>query len=63
MKAALPRCARCRAPIHAIDLGAERCWDRQNAELCLWRRALAKWRLPRAREVVARIEARRRGDG
>lgn len=60
MKAALPRCGRCGAALHVVDQGG-RCWSRDAS--CLWRRALAKWRLPRARAVLERIEARRRGNG
>lgn len=57
MKAALAFCTQCGASPNAIDLGAGRC--RHNAESCLWSRALRKWRMPRAREVVARIEAKK----
>jgi hypothetical protein len=62
MKAAFASCAICGASPNAIDLGAGRC--RHDAESCLWSRALRKWRFPRARMVVARIEGRRalRGD-
>jgi hypothetical protein len=58
MKAALPRCARCGASPNAIDLGAGSCFDRPRAVSCLWTRALRKWRMPRARQVMARIEAK-----
>lgn len=63
MKAALPRCARCGAFLSAIDLGAGKCFDRPRAESCLWRRALLKWRMPRARQVVTRVEAGRTKKG
>lgn len=63
MKGAFPRCARCGAFPSAIDLGAGHCFDRPRAESSLWNRALKKWRMPRAREVVARIETRRKRKG
>jgi hypothetical protein len=56
MKAALDLCSQCGASPNAIDLGARRC--RRDARSCLWSRALRKWRLPRARQVVARIDAK-----
>jgi len=61
MKAALATCASCGGSPNAIDLGAGRC--RHDAESCLWSRALRKWRFPRARMVVARIEGRRKRKG
>lgn len=61
MKAALAICAICSASPNAIDLGAVRC--RRDPESCLWSRALRKWRAPRARQIVARIEARRKRRG
>jgi hypothetical protein len=61
MKAALSSCGICGVSPNAIDLGAGRC--RRDAESCLWNRALRKWRVPRARQVVARIEAWRKRGG
>lgn len=60
MKAALPRCARCRAVLHSVEAGG-RCYAGPREQQCLWRRALRKLKMPRAREVLNRLAARRDG--